>query len=49
MTVELQVRYLLPTVPLLVGGGALALSDLYALLLPAFSSARARMLNSPET
>lgn len=49
MTVELQVRYLLPTVPLLVGGGALALSDLYAFLFPAFSSARGRMLNSPET
>ena len=49
MTVELQVRYLLPTIPLLVGGGVLALADLSAFLLPALSSARGRTLNPPET
>ena len=49
MTVELQVRYLLPTVPLLVGGGALALADLSAFLQPALSPARGRVLNPPET
>jgi hypothetical protein len=49
MTVELQVRYLLPTVPLLVGGGALAIADLYAFLHPALSSARGRALSPPQT
>jgi Dolichyl-phosphate-mannose-protein mannosyltransferase len=49
MTVELQVRYLLPTIPLLVGGGAFALADLSTFLLPALRSARGRALNPPET